>query len=870
MAYAFVLQNGTKDFTTGTSLALSQALTVGQRAIVMTMCNDSHTVSSLTDDGGNTYTKITQVDNSSDALLFALWEATIVAAATTITATYSATSTYREIAVYLYTGLTGAAQGFGNYTPTGTTGTDATAAGPVTPASQPGMLFGFYYTGYNNAGTAGTGFTDRGTNSGLGGAERIEDMAITSTSPVSVTWTASATTGTYVVLGVFIGLGTPAPVSANGWKNYLQALGYLGVFFMITSVLYGAYADDGRTYDPLVDATLYSGAATYTVGDMVTDGSGNYYISEDFNNSGNALATATWWYAVKQIMYFDSTSGVDSTRVPSTNPTTAKAAPFKSINQVGARTITTSGYSLFSPTSGALVLLKRGDSYDGCFENNGAQCYVASWGTKTSPRPIVNFRNNLLNGSNTETCMFGPYVSKLRMAGLLLDGGSKYALGFVSGASAFSVSDTLTGQTSGATAKVTWNASDTHCDVNNLTGAFRASEVVSNGASTATMASSSYQDSITGVWSYLSNQRAINSWVQNFTGNGMSMGYAPTPSGAADNLLIYNSTFTSNCHGGDGAGLYGGSAASSIRILQSSFYDNGTANDIFAHNIYLNDTTPNGSSLSCELANCHSYMTANYGNQGLVVHGLASGYRIHHNNFDSCNNGIGINDGYGSGYSEGFDDFQIYSNLIQNMGKLSGQTQGQSFDLACITNSTIYDNVISNCTLVASITDSRGIGSTDTPTNNLRLSQNTWYNTPGIRIRGLLNMTGSVMVQNEIYDNVSASDSAWEVGSNVSGAMTFDHNTIYMPNNSTPIRYLSTGPGSGGTLYSVAGLVTATSGALGGSSVIADPQFTNLGGGVYTLQSGSPAKAAGATGLGITTDFNGNLYSTPPNMGAFA
>lgn len=57
---------------------------------------------------------------------------------------------------------------------------------------------------------------------------------------------------------------------------------------------------------------------------------------------------------------------------------------------------------------------------------------------------------------------------------------------------------------------------------------------------------------------------------------------------------------------------------------------------------------------------------------------------------------------------------------------------------------------------------------------------------------------------------------------------------------------------------------------LGTNTVDADPDFVNAPSDDYRLNAASAAVGAGATGLGVTTDVNGDTYASPPNMGCFA
>jgi hypothetical protein len=700
----------------------------------------------------------------------------------------------------------------------------------------------------------------------------------------SPSFAAETTTRTALVGPAYVSESGPSLTTPPrpGWLKYLIQIGVFSAFAAAAPLpvfnLYGALADSGKTYDPLVDATAYSSTVTYTLGDMVSSG-GVYYISEDFQNLGNAVSSATFWYPITgQIMYFDATSGVDSSRAPSSNPATAKAAPFQTLPQATARTTATTGYSLFTAAYGNLILLKRGDSYTGSLFMNSRSAYVACWGSSGSPLPIINFESNNAGVIPNTAGFASPFIDTLRCAGISLNGNNKIAVSLVSGGLGFSVGDTLTGQTTGFTATVTWIQSDTRIDVNNAGGKeFQTSEVLSNGTVTATTASSDAVTLIDGIWCKFSNQRVYNCFVQNWTGNGMTMGFDNTPTGAADNIVIFNSSFTKNCTGGSGGGgIFGGSGSSAQRILQNSFYDNGVTNDIFSHNVYLSHNSAPVSNIGTEFAYNHSYMTANFGSCGVNCHGNCSYNTWHHNLVEYCNTGMSAINGYPAPSVEQFDHFLIYSNIISNIGQRSGQVAGLPLYIARMTNSVVYDNIIINAASVANILDTQVGTSTGGSTDNLLLCQNTWINSPGYRFNSSNPpWAGSVRVENEIYYTTASSSPGavyLEYPNNITGTWAFKNNLCYTPNFATPVRYLATGPGAGGTLMSIATLNTTTGGALGSNCVITDPTFTGTGLGtlIYQLQSGSPAKGTGATGLGITTDFAGNTFTTPPNMGAYA
>lgn len=135
----------------------------------------------------------------------------------------------------------------------------------------------------------------------------------------------------------------------------------------------GSVADTGTTMDAVTDATAYDLATNYHYASIVTS-SGAYYISivPDADNAadpakgtaqnlGNAVTDATKWRPVSEFMYVDgqSTGPTDDTSgVISTNPVTAKANPYKTLNAITARTVNGGGASALKPS--ALIVIRRG------------------------------------------------------------------------------------------------------------------------------------------------------------------------------------------------------------------------------------------------------------------------------------------------------------------------------------------------------------------------------------------------------------------------------------------------------------------------------------------------------------------------------
>lgn len=205
MAYTFGSISGTvrspgaiSDTWVGRSLA------IGDRAVLAVFKSSTETVTGITDSGSNTWTRIvTDVVASTERWSF--FESAIVAAATSITVTYSAASTTNgpRFELFQASGLNQsiAGQAVANYQGTPTTATDATTSTALTPAAQPGVLVGYTFDDFAAVTNTGTGFTDRGV-SAADASVRWEDKSISSTAAIAATYT-SANNYPHVTLAVY-------------------------------------------------------------------------------------------------------------------------------------------------------------------------------------------------------------------------------------------------------------------------------------------------------------------------------------------------------------------------------------------------------------------------------------------------------------------------------------------------------------------------------------------------------------------------------------------------------------------------------------------------------------------------------------------
>lgn len=645
---------------------------------------------------------------------------------------------------------------------------------------------------------------------------------------------------------------TNAYGSATGTSAAIEVLAAAVTPVSDWNGVYGANADAGETDDPTVDATPFSALASYTVGQMVSSG-GVYYIAEADLAPGSTLTNPLQWYTVNQIMYLDSSTGVDSNRAVGTVAATQKADPFRTLNAVFKRCFMTSGVTLFS--AGALVLLKRGQSYDGNIRFQSAACYVGAWGS--GARPIVRWRDN--NG-DVQAPISSWYRSGWRIRNLFIDGDSCFRLNLAS-SSGFVVGATITGTSSGATALLVDHATSTRMTIKNITGTFAAGENITGstgGSGTTYASSSSLLHDIPGVFSTANDWKVLNCEFTRCAGNGVSIGFANN-TGTADNVRIQNVT-VSGCglrDGQNGAGLGGGAptvqTGYTTRIINCSVFDNGSApiGSTRYHQIYM--TTGQ----HYEISGCKIYCTTAKGNLGIVAHGAQDTVWVHHNDIFNVNNGIQFASG-GYGSQEYFTNLRIEKNKIHGCGTLSGQNQGFPFDFDSTTNSYFVNNLIYDNTLSGSIVDKRGVNTT--VTDSFKIWHNTFYNTPGVVLSGA--SMGTLDIRNNVFVSADAADVFLTKPTAVPNAsVTLTHNLVDVAATNF-VSWNSTG-------YSSWAALTSAVAGKGTNSLDADPLFTNAGTGDFSISGVSPCLLAGAA-LGETYDFAENLrHATTPSIGAY-
>lgn len=188
---------------TSNTITPTVALSVGQTCVLVINKSFAETVSTVTDNGGNTWSYAGDFGNGS-SFRSSVWTCAVNSAATTITATYSAASTTSapQFLLYRATGINHATRQFvGNYQASVTTAADNVTSTTLTPSGQPGWLIGFSYPRFTTAIASGTGFTDEGTDT-ISAQNRWEDKAISALSAVAATFTASGT-GPHTTVAIY-------------------------------------------------------------------------------------------------------------------------------------------------------------------------------------------------------------------------------------------------------------------------------------------------------------------------------------------------------------------------------------------------------------------------------------------------------------------------------------------------------------------------------------------------------------------------------------------------------------------------------------------------------------------------------------------
>jgi hypothetical protein len=736
-------------------------------------------------------------------------------------------------------------------------------------------------------------------------------------------------------------------LNADASIVYLTSFRNFGTGSAPPSVQYGATGDTGDTRDPTVDSSVYSSGATYHYGDLVSSG-GVYYWSLVLDtyegvgqNTGHALTDTNSWRQISEFAYVDFTSGTDPGTV-SSDPATAKAAPFKTLQEIAKRITNGNGGTVLKPS--AMVLLKRGDTQYGNINanqvrsslsissmvndgttttvttalthylttggtvttsgatpstcNSGANAVitvtgpttftfantcnstitgtltylefhgnyiVTAWGSHGSPRPIIKYADNSIT-SNQDSALYGSRAGFI-VRDIDAYGEDTRTLKFSGLTGSCAVGDTVTGETSGRTATVYRDPGVAgRLEIVNASGGFTTSEVLNcTSGGSATYASLSTTGP-GGIHLAAPQSCIVNSEVHGWSFSGILIGisgaYTSGNNNCVVNSIIHNNLNTNGSNGGgfaegDGSGLW---------IVRNTVYDNGTPSSTTNHNMYIawvSNTTIRGN---------YVYMTGNYGNHGLIMHGNLDTVLIADNDFQNNNNGIGVNSGYSA--TEAMYRFTVERNRIRGTGNLTAQTGGYGMLLSTIQSSVIRNNWIADAKLgsikIYLQTGSTGTG--DTVMQDVGIYHNTFIQSGAsslfvFQIQGALG-TG-LDIRNNIFQTTNNTSLTYTLSNDAAtpaANLQFNSNVYYAPNITHPVKWGGVDIGN-----TIGAIRTAMAGTVGAESAgtLANPLFTNAGTYDLTLQGGSPAKSIGAA-LGITTDFAGNSRSgSTPSAGAY-
>lgn len=511
-------------------------------------------------------------------------------------------------------------------------------------------------------------------------------------------------------------------------------------------------------------------------------------------------------------------------------------------------------------------MLKRGDSYDGFINLNKAALSTSKYLTgawSTGARPIIRYVNSAAM-ANTNLAVAWGNRGYERLRNLSLD--AKYVVqanvGTVTG-SAPTAGQVITGGTSGATGVFQYaNGAYWHIELTSVPTTYASSETLSWSGGSVPVTAASVANA-QGVWFTATGEWEVSKCeVAYCAGNGILIGTNQAVN-TANNILIQNTIVHDACRvQSNGAGIDGGGignpasmGAQSSLIESNTVYDCGIADYTTNHNIYLANL------VNTTLRLNWSYMTQNRGNFALVIHGVNDTVLIEKNLFEKCNNGLGINKGYGT--SERFDNFTVRQNINRLNGSISGQDQGYSALLESVRYSAFYNNLNYSNNLGADLYIG---GGTAVNSADVVFSHEVYYNQClNSTVVGAFSVRGSisgVIVQNSIFMSTAASGFLLDIDASAVAAGTIVRNCVfYMPNNAgNAIKW-------NGTSYTIAAWMTLYGTANGCLQV--DPLFVSAATNDFRIQAGSPCKLAGYNS-GIATDFADNArHATTPSIGAY-
>lgn len=613
------------------------------------------------------------------------------------------------------------------------------------------------------------------------------------------------------------------------------------------------------TIPALSDVLYGEGTETYalTVGGISAGGSifnvlapviATYGAAADAGqiNTSDTIAGVRYW--------LDAASGLDA------NAGTSSGAAFQTLAKVYNYTAVGGAPAI----ADSAFLLKRGETYEGFLNFNKAalstgQYLVGAW--STGAKPIVKYVNSpSLNNGNLAVAWGQRGGSKLR--NLALD--AQYVVQLMTTTlvgSPPTAGMTITGGTSGATGTFQYAFGSGY--VVAMTGLpllFLAGEPLSwSGGSATHLNSPSTTPSAAGaVWfKSLGNWEVSYCDIYDAAGNGVLLG-TNQAAGTADNAVVTQNKIWNCIRGASNGGGIDGGGGDNVSVTYNTIYDCGIASYGTNHNLYLANLT------NSMISNNWTFMTANYGNHSLVMHGVITAQTIQDNLFEKANNGIGINPGYGT--AEVFDGFIVRRNIVRLHGSLSGQNQGYAALLSAMTNSQFYNNLWYNNGYAFSF----GYGGAPASASDAcTVSHEVFYNNTSALgatgNAGQVEINGAVtnfVLQNSII--MSTASSKFLLRVTVTAGVTVRNCLFYSPN------YSGNVINWGGTDYTLdAWLSWMDTNRPGHGNIKANPLFVDVATYDFRVQAGSPCKGAGYA-AGITDDFDHNPRSmTTPSIGAY-
>ena len=538
------------------------------------------------------------------------------------------------------------------------------------------------------------------------------------------------------------------------------------------------------------------------------------------------------------------------------DPPTSSGSPAQTLAKLADWTST---LGTKTAPAGSGFMIARGQTAVGFFlPNNYSGGFYGDYlfgATGVGARPVIQFANSAALASPNNSLA---YVNRpsTRVRNLSFDMQKTFSA-VASAVTGTFVDGDVVSNGSGATGIFKHNLSGTYTiQLTSFPTMFANGNVITAaGGKQATINSLKY---CTGLSLSDINQSLVNIDVRNALGNGILL----TNGGGvyAENALIDNCLIEDCCLvQSNGAGLDGGGnilvskIVDGVKIKNTTFKNNGNGGT--SHNAYINDLS------NFEFTGNWSYMTVNRGNHALVIHGACSTGLIANNLFETCNNGIGINDGYSN--AEYYDQLTIRNNINRLHGSVSGQAQGQAMELACLTNSNVYNNLHYSCNLGYNVSAKRSSGGADALSSGNVFSHETIYNVAGgLNISGTMGATANIF-QNLILMSTAATGNLLTVDALAYPKTTVRNLLLWMPNNSGNCILWN------GTSYTLDAWLAGPNTSLGLGCIKADPLFVNAATGDFRLQAGSPCKLAGYNS-GISTDFAGNArHATTPSIGAY-